>query len=404
RMGNIFLLCFVLVAVSHAAQDDPEIFMTAPEMIRYWGYPAEEHSATTKDGYILGLHRIPHGVSGSNDGCRPVVFMQHGTECDSTNWIINLPSQSAGFVFADAGFDVWLGNVRGNTYSKNHVNMTSKDEKFWEFSWDEMADYDLPAMIEYVLKTTNQKSLYYIGHSQGTLTMFAKLSEDQEFASKINKFFALAPIGQVAHINGSLKEMADRLTDDVQVFYDLFGSTEFLPNGPVTDLIAKWVCGTTEEGEDFCDNLLMQMTGPETSDQFNKSRTEVYMGHSPAGTSTQNVLHFAQMVENANVARFDYGTPKSNYKHYGSNTPPVYDFSTIKADMYLYWSDIDYLADPQDIQEYLIPALNPNYLKLSQFVPGYTHMDFVWGMRATDELYKPIIETIKNALGGSVKC
>lgn len=34
-------------------------------MIRYWGYPAEDHNATTKDGYILGLQRIPKGIKGT---------------------------------------------------------------------------------------------------------------------------------------------------------------------------------------------------------------------------------------------------------------------------------------------------------------------------------------------------
>lgn len=105
-----------------------------------------------------------------------------------------------------------------NNLFQKHVNLTSDDEKFWEFrlrfnirtkininkvfSWDEMQQYDLEAMINYVLLTTGQKSLYYIGHSQvlhycsflnacifiqGTLTMFAKLSLDPSFAPKVKK-------------------------------------------------------------------------------------------------------------------------------------------------------------------------------------------------------------------------
>ncbi|GMS78897.1 hypothetical protein PENTCL1PPCAC_1072, partial [Pristionchus entomophagus] len=68
--------------------------------------------------------------------------------------------------------------MRGNTFSKNHTSLTADDEKFWEISWDEMQMHDLPAMIDYVLTETNQSSLYYIGHSQGTLTMFSRLSLD----------------------------------------------------------------------------------------------------------------------------------------------------------------------------------------------------------------------------------
>ncbi|VDO78286.1 unnamed protein product [Haemonchus placei] len=75
---------------------DPETRMTVPEIIKHWGYPVEVHHVVTPDGYILEMHRIPYGKAGPSNTSRPVVFLQHGLECSSSDWIMNLPDQSAG--------------------------------------------------------------------------------------------------------------------------------------------------------------------------------------------------------------------------------------------------------------------------------------------------------------------
>lgn len=62
----------------------------------------------------------------------------------------------SGFILADAGYDVWMGNFRGNTYSRGHISpkRQPKQTEFWEFSFDEMGAIDLPTMINYVLDQT----------------------------------------------------------------------------------------------------------------------------------------------------------------------------------------------------------------------------------------------------------
>ena len=62
--------------------------------------------------------------------------------------------KSPAFVAARAGYDVWLGNSRGNTYSRRHQGLDADrdKEKFWDFGWEDMGKYDVPAVIEHILE------------------------------------------------------------------------------------------------------------------------------------------------------------------------------------------------------------------------------------------------------------
>ena len=117
-----------------------QAFFLQTEIILYHGYPAEEYTVQTEDGYLLYIQRIPSGrMEDSCDihGCPPkeVVFLQHGLLCSASNWITNLPNESFAFLLADAGFDVWMGNVRGNTYGLRHIKYKTNSNKFWDFRY-----------------------------------------------------------------------------------------------------------------------------------------------------------------------------------------------------------------------------------------------------------------------------
>ena len=82
------------------------------------------------------------------------MFFQHGILDSANSWIANYPDVAPAFCAVRAGYDVWLGNSRGNTYSKgyklNKSDPLYSEEKYWDFDWQEMGEYDLPASFDYI--------------------------------------------------------------------------------------------------------------------------------------------------------------------------------------------------------------------------------------------------------------
>nr|CAD7579268.1 unnamed protein product [Timema californicum] len=122
-----------------------------------------------------------------------------------------------GYILADAGFDVWLGNYRGNSYSNQHISLDTDSADYWDFSWHENGFYDLPAMIDHIRSQTGQDKIYYIGHSMGTTGFFVMGSMRPEYNDKIRAMFSLAPIAYMSHMTSPFLQLISQYITELQV-------------------------------------------------------------------------------------------------------------------------------------------------------------------------------------------
>ena len=234
-------------ALPEACQD-PDLKRDVPTLIESRNFKYETHNVTTDDGYILTAHRI---LSPFPDSTAYPVILQHGLMASGRDFIVNAaggtPEEIAtpgrpvgnnlGFELAGRGYDVWLTNSRGNSYSRRHIRLDAeRDKKFWDFSFDQKIEYDCPAFIEYIRKTTHSPTVGYVGHSQGCLIMFALLSIKPIYNQVVKPFIALSPVTTVGHIKSPFRFLAEQ-----SMLLKLLRRTggQFLPSNAVMQAIAS---------------------------------------------------------------------------------------------------------------------------------------------------------------------
>ena len=146
--------------------------------------------------------------------------------------------------------------------------------------------------------------------------MFYAISDNQEFwKERLNLWVALAPVTKLDHCKSLLMQELSKFESLVEStlnflhVYDLLGG----PASAGTKIACgtfPWIC---QFGEGFLITQNPTLDDPE--------RFQVYMGHFPAGASTQSLMHYAQMLKSKTWKLYDWGK-KTNNEKYGQDTPP----------------------------------------------------------------------------------
>lgn len=181
--------------------------------------PCRNSFAETADGWRLGVKRFRPVVP---DPEKDPVVLCHGLGLNGTFWTItpnHLPRQ-----LADRGYDVFVVDLRGSgaSYREGRVGWINAALRqtclleIGEADWtvDDLAFYDVPAILDHVRDHTGRSRVNWIGHSLGGMLLFPFL-EDSPHADRIANFVAMgspavlltAPETRMLNANRNLRKL-----------------------------------------------------------------------------------------------------------------------------------------------------------------------------------------------------
>lgn len=210
------------------------------------------------------MHRIPfrHSLSGKILR-RPVVFMLAGIYASSDSWLLNGKDNALPYLLSNNGYDIWLGNNRGNLYAKQNIWHDSKEREFWNFSWHEMSIFDMPAMINYIIKYTGEPRMHFIGISQGGTCLLVLNSIFPEYNVVFKTATLLAPVVYVSHARGRLAKVFGPLLGTQNYISNLLEGVEMISTNKFVKKFLSMVC-TENEQPLVCGSRLWPVLGYDT--------------------------------------------------------------------------------------------------------------------------------------------
>ncbi|EPZ32360.1 hypothetical protein O9G_002200 [Rozella allomycis CSF55] len=352
--------------------NDPD----TPTMIKQSrGFECEEHLVVTEDGYILVLHRIVPAVK--KKAGKPVLFM-HGFMMNSEVWVCHPgENQSLTFELASRGYDVWLGNSRGNKYSCKHVKMKPCNEDFWDYALDELAIMDVPAIVDYILDIVPYNSLSYVGFSQGTAQCFASLSINPHLNKKINCFVALAAVTRPSGLENKFVKSLIKITP--KLVFLLFGRKNLISS------VIWWKQILGRDLYSTCIDKSMNILFGWNTNCIAKEHKPILYSHLYSYGSVKQVVHWFQIYQYQEFQMYD-----ENEEFFASGHQiPKFPLQNIEVPIHLFHGLSDTLSDIA----YTLSSCPTNTKVYS--IENYEHLDFLWASDVGSQVNKSVIKIIE---------
>lgn len=362
------------------------------EMIEYFDESVEEHITFTMDGYLLMLFKIK--TQQANKKSLPPILLLHGTMLSSDIWMIHREKHKNLPMFLHAlGYEVWLGNRRGNKYCAKHSRLRTRDAAFWDYSIDEVALHDIPCMVDYILRTSSIKKCIVMGFSQGSAEIFAALSLNASLNDKIALVVGLAAMTRPApFVSGGPSIISALSHGPPELLYLLFGRRALLPS--VLFWMEALPCSVYANLIDFFLHLLFGWTCKNIK---SLDRQHMYL-KLYSYCSVKTIAHWFQMSRAKRFQMFDDAAAAYEMSCFGGSerrpghVPTAFPLKQVNCPIVLFNGSEDTLPDTEYTKKHLFHCIAEDII-----IEGYEHLDFLMAFDVDQTLF-PLIESCLSKL------
>ena len=169
------------------------LLIAAVVMLRFWSArfvsnrrADEVFFVHTSDHWPIALHHYRPRIK--KRGLLPVIC-NHGLGANRFNFDLD-DKHSLALTLANQGFDTYIIELRGVGMSRFWQWLYPRK---WDILFDDFIEKDIPAAIEFVLKSTGAKKVHWVGHSMGAMVSYAFCQT--QTAKKIRSVCAIAGPG-----------------------------------------------------------------------------------------------------------------------------------------------------------------------------------------------------------------
>lgn len=251
---------------------------------------------------------------------------------------------------------------------------------------DQFAFHDIPDSIAYVLSTTHQPSLSYIGFSQGTAQAFATLSIHPTLNDKVDVFIALAPAMSPGGLSSSIVDSFVKASPDI--LFLAFGRRAILGSATMWQsiLYPPIFVRLIDTSLNFLFNWTAVNIAPH-------QKLAAYP-HLYSFTSTKSVVHWFQIIRNGVFQMYDDEAPNpitsNRSKYYKVAKFPT---KNIKTPIVLVYGGSDSLVDINIMLKEL-----PRHT-IAKEIPHYEHLDFLWASTVDQLVFPHVFEALDEYAG-----